>query len=131
MLARKFVVVVIVMEFWVVDAVAAGSPSSYAEAEVAWQRSRDKPQYQAYASKFAEFNNQHHLDEKDGCYALSPGPVKLFLVITHSQGGEFALIERVLSNVDNSKSSCFKRTYEGLRTKVPPFLPFVLQMGMG
>ena len=129
MLARK--IVLIVIGLWVVGALAAGPPSSYAEAEAAWKRSRDKRQYQAYAAEFAQFNNHHHLDEKDGCYALSPGPVKLFLVITHSDGGEFALVERVLSNVDNPKTNCFKRTYEGLRTKVPPFLPFVLQMGMG
>ena len=129
MLALRFVVVVIGL--WVISAVAAGPPSSYVEAEAAWKLSREKQQYQAYASEFAEFNNRHHLDEKDGCYALSPGPVKLFLVITHSNGGELALIEQVLSNVDNSKASCFKRAYEGLGIKVPPFLPFVLQMGIG
>jgi len=123
--------VAIIIALWCIGTSAAGPPSSYTEADAAWKRSRDKPQYQRYAAEFTQFNNHFHLDEKDGCFSLSPGPVNLFLVITHSDGGEFALIERVLSNVENPKASCFKRTYEGLRTKVPPFLPFVLQMGMG
>jgi len=109
----------------------AATSLSYAEAEVAWKQVRDRPQYQSYVAEFTQYNNSLHLDDKDGCYKLSPGPVNLFLVITHTGSSEFAVVERVLSSVDNPKARCFMRTYEGLRTKVPPFLPFVLQMGMG
>ncbi len=116
---------------WALVAFAAGGPSSYAEAEAAWKSSRDKPLHQAYAEEFIQFNNFHRLDEKDGCYALSPGPVNLYLVITHTRGEQFARVERVVSSVNNQKASCFKRTYEGLRTKAPPFAPFVMQLGMG
>lgn len=109
----------------------AAPPLSYAQAEAAWKQTRDKPEYQRYAEEFAQFNNHFHLDEKDGCYSLPSGQINLFLVITQTDGGEFALIEQALPSVSNPKATCFKRTYEGVRTKVPPFSPFVLQMRMG
>jgi hypothetical protein len=58
-------------------------------------------------------------------------PVELMMVIRHKEKGEYASIVQVLSNVDNAKSQCFKESYFGVPTKVPPFLPFVLQMRMG
>ena len=110
---------------------AADAPRSYAEAKTVWVKSRDKAEYQGYAAGFAQFNNHFHLDEKDGCYGLASGSVDLMLVITRPDNDEFAVIERVLSSVDNAKSRCFEKTYRGVRTKIPPYLPFVLQMGMG
>lgn len=112
-------------------AFAADAPQTFAAAKAVWEKSKDRPAYQTYASEFAQFNNHFRLDEKDGCYALASGPVNLMLVISKPSGSEFAVIERVLSDVDNAKSQCFKKSYGGVRTKVPPFLPFVLQMGMG
>ena len=112
-------------------AFAADSPRVYADAKAVWEKSKNKPEYQMYASEFAQFNNHFHLDEKDGCYALSPGPVNLMLIISNSTNGEFAVVERVLSDVENAKSQCFKKSYGGIRTKIPPYLPFVLQMSMG
>ncbi|MGO9934311.1 MAG: hypothetical protein ACLPV8_21190 [Steroidobacteraceae bacterium] len=111
---------------WAVDA-----PQSYADAKAIWQQHMNGTDYQTYSAEFAQFNNHFHLDEKDGCYALAPGPVNLMLVITHPSNDEFAVIDQVLSDVDNAKSRCFKNTYRGVRTKIPPFLPFVLQLGMG
>jgi hypothetical protein len=110
---------------------ADDAPRSYADAAAIWQRSRSTAEYQKYTDEFTQFNNHFHLDEKDSCYALAPGPVNLMLVISHQDNDEFAVIERVLSDVDNAKSRCFKNTYRGIRTKVPPFFPFVLQLGMG
>jgi hypothetical protein len=52
------------------------------------------------------------------------------LVIARRQSGEFAVIERVLSDVDNAKARCFVKSYSGVSTKVPPFFPFVLQLTM-
>jgi len=112
-------------------ATAADAPRSYAEAEALWRNSRDKSEYQDYAAAFAQYNNSLRLDERDGCYSLSPGPVTLMLVISRADADGFATIERVLSDVDNAKARCFQRSYTGLRTKLPPFLPFALQMGMG
>lgn len=110
---------------------AADAPRSYASAKAIWLNSRDAAEYQSYAAEFSQFNNHFHLDSKDGCYALASGPVELMLVISHPDNDEFAVIERVLSDVDNAKSKCFEKTYRGVRTKIPPFLPFVLQMRMG
>jgi len=112
-------------------AFAMDSPNSYADAKVLWERTKNGAKYQVYADEFAQFNNHFHIDEKDGCYALSHGSVNLMLVITHPAKSEYAVIERVLSDVDNAKTQCFKKSYGGIRTKVPPFVPFVLQMQMG
>lgn len=109
----------------------AGEALSFAEAKKIWESSSHRKEYQAYAQEFSQLNNHFRLDEKDGCYALVQGPVELMLVITHDGKSQYATIEQVLSNIDNAKSTCFKKSYGGVPTKVPPYLPFVLQMGMG
>ena len=116
-----------------VCSVAAGAdaPRSYADAEAIWRSSRDKAEYQGYSAEFAQYNNSLRLDERDGCYSRGPGPVNLMLVISRVDADGFATIERVFFDVDNAKARCFERSYTGVRTKLPPFLPFVLQMGMG
>jgi hypothetical protein len=110
---------------------ADDAPRSYADAEAIWLRSRSTAEYQKYITEFTQFNNHFHLDEKNGCYALDPGPVNLMLIISHPDNNEFAVVGQVISDVDNAKSRCFKNTYRGIRTKIPPFMPFVLQLGMG
>jgi hypothetical protein len=109
---------------------AGDAPQSYADAKAIWERNRSNPAYQTYVTEFSQFNNHFHLDEKGGCYALAPGPVNLMLIISHQDNSEFAIIERVLADVDNAKSRCFENSYRGVRTKTPPFFPFVLQMEM-
>lgn len=110
---------------------AGDAPSSYSAAKAIWLRSRDSKEYQSYAEEFSQFNNHFHLDEKDGCYALASGPVNLMLIISRPQNGEFAVIERVVTDVDNAKARCFEKSYGGVQVKIPPFFPFVLQLGMG
>jgi hypothetical protein len=112
-------------------AFADDMPPSYAAAKAIWLRSRDTKEYQSYAADFSQFNNHFHLDEKGGCYALASGPVNLMLVISHPQNSEFAVIERVLTDMDNAKARCFEKSYGGVQVKIPPFFPFVLQLGMG
>lgn len=109
---------------------AADSPRLYADAKNVWDQTKNKAEYHAYAAEFSQFNNHFRLDEKDGCHRLAPGRVNLMLVIMHGGPDKFAVIERVLSDVDNAKARCFKQSYGGIRTKIPPFLPFVLQMRM-
>ena len=111
-------------------ALANETPGSYEAAKSIWSRNRDSKDYQGYVAEFAQFNNHFHLDEKDGCYALASGPVNLMLVISRPQNSEFAVIERVLADVDNAKARCFEKSYSGVQVKAPPFLPFVLQLGM-
>ena len=112
------------------SAFATGEAISYSTARAIWQQKHNTAEYQRYAVEFAQFNNRFRLDERDGCYALGSGSVDLMLVITHPAGRQFAVIERVLSNVDDAKARCFEKSYRGVQTKVLPFLPFVLQMSM-
>jgi len=126
---KKGIAVVIALMFSTTT-FAGDVPQPYADAKAIWLNSRDAAAYQSYAAEFSQFNNHFHLDSKDGCYVLAPGSVELMLVISHPNNDEFAVIERVLSDVDNAKSKCFEKTYRDVRTKIPPFLPFVLQMRM-
>jgi hypothetical protein len=112
-------------------AYAADAPRSYADARGLWEKHKDTVEYQTYASEFAQFNNHFHIDEKNGCYALGKEPVGLMLVITHASSSQYAVVENVLSDADSPKVRCFIRSYLGLPTKVPPYVPFVLQMAMG
>jgi hypothetical protein len=50
------------------------------------------------------------------------------LVIGHTSGAEFADVTNVLANGDSPRARCFVNSYLGLKTKVPPYIPFVLQM---
>ena len=113
------------------SAYGADAPRSYADARGLWEKHKDTAEYQTYASEFAQFSNHFHIDEKDGCYALGKEPVGLMLVITHPGGSQYAVVEDVLSDVDSPKARCFMKSYRGLPTKVPPYVPFVLQMAMG
>jgi hypothetical protein len=112
-------------------AVAADLPQDYSAAKDAWKKSKGKPEYQRYANEFLQFNNHYRLDEKDACYGLAPGPVNLYLIISKPDAGEFSVVERVFADVDNAKARCFIKTYRGVQTKTPPFLPFVFHMSMG
>jgi hypothetical protein len=114
------------------SAVAASGLMSFADAKKVWDASRDRKEYQDFSGEFVRFNNQLHLDTKDNCYALGKEPVELMLVIAHPNSSEqFAVVQDVLADVDSAKARCFKKSYNGVSTKVPPFVPFVLQMTMG
>lgn len=109
---------------------AAPVELSFLSAKKIWQASMNRSDYQAYAAEFAQFNNYYHLDEKNHCYALGTEPVELMLIITHRSNDKYAKIEKVLPNIDSPKAECFRKSYEGLDTKIPPFLPFVFQLNM-
>jgi hypothetical protein len=126
------IVVAALVALVISSSMRAESPEiSFSSAKKIWQESKDRGDYQAYANEFAQFNNYYHLDEKDGCYALGNEPVELMLIITHRDGDKYARIEKVLSNIDSPKARCFRKSYEGLGTKIPPFFPFDFQMNMG
>src|SRR5258706_16465408 len=103
-------------------------PRTYGGASGIWERVNDTVAYQTYVSEFVRFNNSLHLVEKDGCYSFSSDPVDLMLVITHPDHSEFAVVVDVLTKIDSPKARCFQKSYRGISTKVPPFVPFVLQM---
>lgn len=103
-------------------------PRSYADAKVIWENNHKTGVYQKYAEDFAQFNNHFRLDEKDGCYAIAPGPVNLMLVIAYQEKSKFATIDPVFADVDTAKGRCFQKSYRGIPTKIPPFTPFVLHL---
>lgn len=109
---------------------AGDAPKSYKDAEAIWQKHRDTTEYQVYADEFAQLNNAFRIDEQDGCYSLAPGPVNLMLLVSPGDANGVATVERAFSDRDNAKSRCFERSYTGLPTRAPPFLPFVLQLQM-
>ncbi len=104
---------------------------SVADAKKLWEQSKDLKSYRQYSEEFANFNNYHHLDEKDGCYSLGAGSVTMYFIIKPKPNSEFSVIEQVATEVVNAKSQCFKNTYTGIPTKVTPFAPFVMKMVMG
>lgn len=112
-------------------AAAADLRSSFSAAKRIWEQSSVRKDYQSYVVEFSQFNNYFHLDEKAGCHTLGKEPVEIMLLITHRAGQQYADIENVYSSVDSAKARCLEKTYRGLKTKVPPFLPFVLQIGTG
>jgi hypothetical protein len=111
-------------------ATAEDAPNSYKDAETIWQKHRDTIEYQAYAAEFAQLNNAFRIDERDGCYSLAPGPVNLMLLVSPGDAKGVATVERAFYDTDNAKARCFERSYTGLPTRAPPFLPFVLQLRM-
>lgn len=115
----------------VASAYAADVPDSYAAAQRVWEKHKDTAEYQTYVSEFVQFNNHFHIDERSGCYALGQGSIGLMLVITHPAGSESGRVANVFSDASSPKARCFMKAYLRLRTKVPPFVPFVLQMTMG
>lgn len=104
--------------------------NGFAEAKEYWESSKNKPEYQSYLAEFIQYNNHFKLDTKDGCYSLAKKPVEMMLIISHPKGNKYAIIERVLTNVKNAKAQCFINSYKGIQTKVPPYLPFAIQMSM-
>lgn len=98
---------------------------SIADLEQLWEQSKDKPGYSQYLSEFTQYNNHHKLDSKDNCYNKAGGRVNMYLIINSK-----AKIESVITDVDNAKAQCFKKTYTGLLVKTPPFSPFIIPMTM-
>jgi len=98
---------------------------SFADVEELWQQSKSKPGYVEYRDEFVQYNNHFHLDTKDDCFAQNSGPVNMYLIVTTK-----AVVESVVTDIDNARARCFKRTYTGLRVKAPPFSPFIINLRM-
>ncbi len=52
------------------------------------------------------------------------------LVITRANNEKSGVVGQVLADTDSAKARCFKKSYNGVPTTIPPFVPFVLQMTM-
>ena len=73
----------------------------------------------AYADAWAEFNNQNHLDERDGCYFKADGELTQILEIDAS-----GKVVGYFADKDNGRSQCWRNTYLGVVFPKPPFAPY-------
>jgi len=73
----------------------------------------------AYADAWAAFNNQNHLDERDGCYFKADGELTQILEIDAS-----GKVIGYFADKDNGRSQCWRNTYLGVVFPKPPFAPY-------
>jgi len=99
----------------------AGQSRDFAQANARAdaQLQREPARTEAYANAWAEFNNQQHLDERDGCYSKAEGELIQILEIDAS-----GKVVGYFSNQDNGRSRCWKSTYLGVVFPKPPFAPY-------
>jgi hypothetical protein len=105
--------------------VANAQSMSYEDGQRLYQQSQQNPGFKQFVIAFLNFSNNNGLDTKNGCYKLASGEVNLIFVVNRN-----GIVESVLSDVSNSKSDCFRRTYLGLRVQAPPSAPFAFSMKM-
>ena len=79
----------------------------------------------AYADAWAEFNNQNHLDERDGCYFKADGELTQILEIDAS-----GKVVGYFADKDNGRSQCWRNTYLGVVFPKPPFAPYWHRLAM-
>lgn len=73
----------------------------------------------AYAEAWANFNNEHGLDERDGCYFKAEGELTQILEIDAS-----GKVVGYFADKDNGRARCWERTYLGVEFPKPPFAPY-------
>jgi hypothetical protein len=83
------------------------------------QRQKDPVSTSIYADAWAEFNNQHRLDERDDCYFQAEGELTQVLEIDAA-----GTVVSYFADKDNGRSRCWSRTYLGVVFPKPPFAPY-------
>lgn len=97
----------------------AQSATDFAEASSNADAQSEKESIAEYASSWADFNNQHRLDERDGCYFKAEGELTQILEIDGS-----GRVVGYYADKDNGRSQCWRNTYLGVVFPKPPFAPF-------
>ena len=100
-------------------------PSSFSDAQQRFDAQPRTAATDAYADAWAEFNNAHDLDERDGCYFKAQGSLVQILQIDAS-----GKVVGYFSDKDNGRSQCWRQTYLGLTFPTPPFAPFFHRLVM-
>jgi hypothetical protein len=105
--------------------VALASPA-FAQSAIVFDEANAKADAQAeseataaYANAWAAFNNQNHLDERDGCYFKADGELTQILEIDAS-----GKVVGYFADKDNGRSQCWRNTYLGVVFPKPPFAPY-------
>lgn len=96
---------------------------TFDEAQVLFEKEKEKPEFNKYLSSFVEWNNLKKLDTRGDCYRLGPETVTLFLVV-----GASGIVEQVLAELEGPKADCFVKSYLGQQGKRPPYSPILLRM---
>src|SRR5687767_12306074 len=99
--------------------------SSFLDAERLFAAQPRTDATDAYVAAWAEVNNAHDLDERDGCYFKAEGSLVQILQIDAS-----GKIVGYFSDKDNGRSQCWRQTYLGLTFPKPPFAPFYHRLEM-
>jgi len=104
------------------------SALTYDEAVKLWEESRFDAEFGEYMGEFAQYNNYHKLDTRNGCFELGEGPTEIFFEITNDGASNHYRISRAIHKEQSDRLSCFKESYLGVPVKQPPFMPFVFKM---
>ena len=107
------------------SATAQQAPSSFSDAQRMFDAQPRTDATDAYGAAWAEFNNAHHLDERDGCYFKADGSLVQILQIDAN-----GKIVDYFADQDNGRSQCWRQTYLGLTFPKPPFAPFLHRLEM-
>lgn len=97
----------------------AQSAADYTEANTKADAQPKSDATSAYADAWAEFNNSHHLDERDGCYFMAEGELTQILEMDAS-----GKVVGYFADKDNGRSQCWRSTYFGVVFPKPPFAPY-------
>jgi len=110
-------------------AAKAGSIVSFEDAKEIWRSSKDRVQYEPFAREFIKRQSFVRPDVLKGCYALGEEPLELMLVVVRRDDGS-GVVAEVFADQASAKSECYIKSYRGFPLVAPPFLPFVLRMGI-
>lgn len=83
------------------------------------QRLAERVATSAYADAWAQFNNRHRLDERDGCYFRADGELVQVLEIDGS-----GKVVGYFADREDGRSRCWRATYLGVVFPAPPFAPY-------
>ena len=117
MLKAKFLALTLIVALPALaqSAIDFSKADSFAEQQL----TKDPDATSAYATAWAEFNNQHKLDERDGCFFKATGELTQILEIDVS-----GKVIGYYSDKENGRSRCWSDTYMGVVFPKPPFAPY-------
>ena len=105
--------------------VSAQSAKDFAEANARTDMQPNDKITSAYARSWEAFNNEQHLDDRDGCYDKGQGELTQILEIDAS-----GKVAGYFADKDDGRTRCWKSAYLGVVFPAPPFEPFYYRMKM-
>ena len=102
-------------------AASADAPKGFdqANANAEAQIASEPEASSTYAEVWAAYNNEHHLDERDGCYFKADGELTQILELDSS-----GTVVGYYADKENGRAQCWRQTYTGVMFPKPPFAPY-------